>query len=183
MREKSRATPAESGVTPMKKTIDCTAIHEKLADLLLDPAAVSAEVHAHLDGCAACAKELAGVRSAMSALDAWEAPEPSPYFLTRLDARLREEREAEPAGWLARQFARLRADFAYGPQMHARPVAAMALTLVLLVGGGAYLGVTDWNSTPRQDTQAAVVGDLQTMDSNAQVLDRLESLSTNENGN
>jgi hypothetical protein len=35
-------------------------------------------------------------------LDTWEAPEPSPYFLTRLDARMREEREAAPAGWLAR---------------------------------------------------------------------------------
>jgi anti-sigma factor RsiW len=164
-------------------TINCTAIHEKLADLLLDPAAVSAEVHAHVDACEACAKELAGVRSAMSALDAWEAPEPSPYFMTRLDARMREEREAEPANWLARQFARLRADFAYGPQTHVRPVAAMALTVMLLVGGGTYLGVTDWNHSAQPVTQTAVIGDLQTMDSNAQVLDQLESLSNNESGN
>ena len=72
----------------------------------------------------------------------WEAPEPSPYFLTRLDARMREEREAAPASWLSSRLARLRAGFAYGPTLHVRPLAAMALTVVLFVGGGTYLGVT-----------------------------------------
>ena len=73
-------------------------------------------------------------------MDAWKAPEPSPYFITRLNARMREEREAAPAGWLAR----LRAGFAYGPRSHVRPLAAMALTVMLLVGGGTYLGVNNW---------------------------------------
>ena len=73
-----------------------------------------------------------------------KTPEPSPYFLTRLGARMREEREAAPAGWLAGAIARLRARIAYGPGLHARPLAAMALTVMLLVGGGTYLGVTDW---------------------------------------
>jgi hypothetical protein len=115
----------------------------------------------------------------MSLLDTWEAPEPSPYFLTRLDARMREERQAAPDGWLAR----LRARFAYGPSMHVRPLAAMALTVVLLLGGGTYLGVTDWNTIPAPPGQTAVVHDLQTMDNNAQVLDQLEALSSsNDNG-
>jgi hypothetical protein len=57
----------------------------------------------------------------------------------------------------------------------------MALTVALLVGGGAYLGVTDWMQ-PAQPSQAAVVNDLQTLDSNAQVLDQMESLSGNESG-
>ena len=108
----------------------------------------------------------------------WEAPEPNPYFLTRLDARLREEREAAPAGW----FARLRARFVYGPRTHVRPLAAMAMTVMLLVGGGAYLGVTDWDQ-PRRSGAGAVVHDLQTMDSNAQLLDQLEALSnSNDTG-
>ena len=32
------------------------------------------------------------MRATMALLDTWKAPEPSPYFMTRLGARLREER-------------------------------------------------------------------------------------------
>jgi hypothetical protein len=115
-------------------------------------------------------------------LDTWEAPEPSPYFLTRLGARMREEREAAPAGWLARRIARIRAIIAYGPGLHVRPLAAMALTVMLLLGGGTYLGVTDWMQPAQPTPLAATVNDLQTLDSNAQVLDQMETLSSNESG-
>jgi hypothetical protein len=55
--------------------------------------------------------------------------------------------------------------------------------VMLLVGGGAYLGVTDWMQPMQQPgPSAAVVHDLQTLDSNAQVLDQLDALSTNSNG-
>jgi hypothetical protein len=116
----------------------------------------------------------------MALLDTWEGPEPSPYFLTRLDARMREERQAAPAGLLAR----LRARFAYGPSMHVRPLAAMALTVMLLIGGGAYLNVTQWDQPAVQPSQtAAVVGDLQVLDNNAQLLDQMEAMSSsNPNG-
>jgi len=156
---------------------NCDAMESKLADLLLDPESAPAKAVEHVAECDRCRSELAGLRATMSLLDTWEGPEPSPYFLTRLDARLREEREAVPAGWLER----LRARFAYGPQMHARPLAAMALTIMLLLGGGAYLGVNNWEQ-PAQPTGEAVVHDLQLLDSNAQLLDQLESLSNNENG-
>jgi hypothetical protein len=153
-------------------------MESKLADLLLDPAAVPAKVRTHVAECDRCRAELEGLRATMDLLDTWEGPEPSPYFLTRLDARIREEREAEPAGW----FARLRARIAYGPPTHVRPLAAMALTILLLLGGGTYLGVTDWNQAANPP-QAAVVHDLQTLDNNAQLLDQLEALSSsNENG-
>ena len=116
----------------------------------------------------------------MDLLDTWEGPEPSPYFLTRMEARLREEREAAPAGWLAR----LRARFVYGPETHVRPLAAMALTIMLLVGGGTYLDVADWDQTAPPPGQTAVVHDLQLLDSNAQLLDQLESISnSSDNGN
>ncbi len=75
-----------------------------------------------------CQGELEELKATMQLLDAWEAPEPSPYFLTRLGAGMREEREAAPAGWLAGAIARLRASLAYGSGLHARPLAAMALT-------------------------------------------------------
>jgi anti-sigma factor RsiW len=152
----------------------CTAMEEKLADMLLDPEAAPAKVKAHVAECERCRRELDEMRATMLLMDAWTTPEPNPYFMTRLDARMREEREAPPQGW----FERLRARFVYGPRMHARPVAAMALTVMLLVGGGTYLGVSNIEQPqPPRDVDAAVVHDLQTLDSNAQVLDQLESIS------
>ena len=155
----------------------------KLADVLLDPRPAPAKVQAHVAECEQCKAELDELKATMNLLDAWEAPEPSPYFLTRLGARVREEREAAPAGWFAGAMARLRARVAYGPGLHARPLAAMALTVMLLIGGGTYLGVTDWmQPAPQPAGQAAVVHDLQNLDSNAQVLDQMEALTGN-NGN
>ena len=90
---------------------NCTGMEAKLADLLLDPEAVPAKVQAHVAECESCQAELAELQATMALLDAWKAPEPNPYFLTRLNARMREEREAAPAGWLARRIARLRAGF------------------------------------------------------------------------
>ena len=159
---------------------NCKALDAKLADLLLDPHAAPAKVQAHVAECARCQDELEQMKATMRLLDAWEAHEPSPYFLTRLGARMREERQAAPAGWLAGTIARLRATISYGPGLRARPLAAMALTVMLLVGGGTYLGINDWMQTP-QPSQAAAVHDLQTLDNNAQVLDQLEALSSNNN--
>jgi anti-sigma factor RsiW len=158
------------------KKIDCYTVRSRLADLMLDPGTVPAEVQAHAAECHNCANELAELRSTMDMLDTWMAPEPSPYFLTRLEARMREEREKEPAGWLAR----IRTSFRWGQGGHTRPVAAMALTVLLVIGGGTYLGLSNWNHPKQPQTQAAVIEDLQTMDSNAQVLDRLESLSSED---
>jgi len=149
---------------------------EKLTNLLLDPATVSDKVQTHLDGCDRCRQELDELRATVALLDTWKTPEPNPYFLTRLQARLREEREAAPAGWLAS----LRARFAIQPVARIRPLAAMALTIVLLVGGGAYLGITNWNQPPATLKQTAVVNDLQILESNAQLLDQLETLSSSD---
>jgi hypothetical protein len=162
----------------MERTMNnCTGMDAKLADMLLDPDTAPAKVQSHVAGCVSCREELEELRATMTLLDAWESPEPSPYFLTRLDAQLREEREAPPANW----FERLRARFAYGPSMHVRPLAAMALTVMLLVGGGAYLGISNWEQPAPPPGQAAVVHDLQTLDNNAQLLDQLEALSSSEN--
>jgi hypothetical protein len=159
----------------------CTEVESKLADLLLDPETVPAKVREHVAECSACRAQVAELRATMNLLDEWKAPEPSPYFMTRMQARMREEREAAPAGWLARKFSALRAGFAYGPVTHTRPLAAMAMTVLLLLGGGTYLGMTDWTQTTQQPTQTAVVHDLQLLDSNAQLLDQLESIADNNN--
>jgi len=176
----SRATPAEVGDNMEQMKNNCTGMGSKLADLLLEPEKAPAKVQAHVAECGHCREELAELRATLALLDTWEAPEPNPYFMTRLNARLREERAVAPASW----FARLRARLVYGPSMHVRPVAAMALSILLLLGGGTYLGVTNGDQTVPPPT--AVVHDLQTLDSNAQVLDQMEALSTtndNNNGN
>lgn len=160
----------------MKTMNKCTALEEKLADLLLDPEAAPAKVKTHVAECASCQNELNELRATMGLMDAWTAPEPSPYFMTRLNARMREEREAPRQSW----FQRIRDRYLFGPQLHARPLAATALTVLLLLGGGAYLGVTNVETPqPKPDAEAAVVHDLQTLDSNAQVLDQLEAISDN----
>jgi hypothetical protein len=158
----------------------CGEMDSKLADLLLDPEQVPVKVQAHVDGCESCRAELAELRATMSLLDTWESPEPSPYFLSKLDARMREERATAPASWLERMRARL----AYGPSMHVRPLAAMALTVMVLLGGGTYLGVTNWDqAAPPPGPAAAAVHDLQTLDNNAQLLDQLEAMSNTNNQN
>jgi hypothetical protein len=165
----------------MKK--QCNGMETKLAEMLLDPERVPAKVRDHVDGCASCREELAELRATMELMDGWEAPEPSPYFLTRLDARMREERATAPASWPERWIAGLRARMTYGPSMHVRPLAAMALTVALLVGGGAYLDLANWDPSAPSAGPTAVVHDLQTMDNNAQLLDQLESMSTTNNDN
>ena len=161
----------------MKTMNKCTAMEqEKLADMLLDPAAADAKVKTHVAECTSCREELDELRATMGMMDEWSAPEPSPYFMTRLNARMREEREAPRQSWLQH----IRDRFMYGPQMHAGPLAATAMTVLLLIGGGAYLGVTNVEQPmPQAAPEAAVVHDLQTLDSNKQVLDQLEAISDN----
>jgi anti-sigma factor RsiW len=164
--------------------MNCHDVNAKLADLLFEetPEALIAKdesnaLHAHLAECQPCSAQLAELRATIALLDAWEAPEPNPYFLTRLNARLDEEREAAPASW----YEKLRARLIYGSRLGLRPVAAMALSVMVLIGGGAYLGLNNTETPTVQPTEAAVVHDLQTMDNNAQMLDQLEALSNQNN--
>ena len=89
--------------------------------VLSGPEAASPEVQEHLRSCAACAEELASFQQTMALLDEWQAPEPSPYFSSRLRARVRDEAAAAAAGWLA---------------WLRRPVAAAAAMVLVAVGVG-----------------------------------------------
>lgn len=159
----------------------CDGNQSKVAEMLLEPERASTRVRAHIEDCESCGKELDELKATMALLDTWESPEPNPYFMTRLEARLQEERRAAPAGWLQRKLAAMRAGFAYGPHLHVRPLAAMALTIALLLGGGAYLDLTHWDQAVAPARQTAVVHDLQTMENNAQLLDQLEAISDPDN--
>jgi anti-sigma factor RsiW len=143
----------------------CEEVRETLPDLaagLMEPPDGMRE---HLQACALCAAQLQEFRQTMALMDEWEAPEPSPYFDTRLQARLREEKAAEAArgrGWLA-----------WLP----RPALAMAAALAVAAGVGIWqhhasgnvaengAGVTRGviQATPSAERGTAV-SDLQTLD-------------------
>ena len=69
----------------------CETIREEMFDLMMAER-LAPEVQQHLNGCAACSAELASMKQTMSLLDEWKAPEPSPFFDTRMQALLREEK-------------------------------------------------------------------------------------------
>jgi len=148
----------------------CRKTKDNLENLLLDPEKVPLEVRKHVEDCPECGQELAGLKSTMLALDAWEAPEPSPFFGARMAARVRAERDAPPAGF----FERIRARLLYSSNMHLRPVAAGALALLLLIGGGTYVGVV--NSSQPAAHPSAMIRDLQSLDENSQVFQQLNTL-------
>jgi hypothetical protein len=77
----------------------CNEISELMPELAAGFAPVTSELDDHLQSCAACAVKLQEFRQTMALLDEWQAPEPSPYFSTRVMARVREEK-AKPGGWL-----------------------------------------------------------------------------------
>ena len=161
-------TPAsEQGSTAM----DCKAIKTQMTDLLLDPVAALPAAREHVARCAACRQELAALEATMLAMDAWEAPEPSPYFDVRLAARLREEKANPPASL----WERMRSRLLYGSNVHLRPVAAGALALLLMAGGGTAVWVQH-DGQPQRPQESATVRDLQSLDNNTQVFQQLNSL-------
>jgi len=101
----------------------CEEIRELMPDLASGLMEVTPEVGGHLAGCSACAGKLEEFKQTMALLDQWRAPEPSPYFDVRLQARLREEMAKPQAGWLA---------------WFRRPVLAAALTVLIGVGLGLF---------------------------------------------
>jgi|SRR5450631_352023 len=139
----------------------CNEINELLPDLAAGLASSTPEVNDHLRCCAACTETLAEFRKTMALLDEWQAPEPSPYFDTRLRARLREEAAKQPAGWWA--WAR-------------RPAMAVSLAVVMVAGVSLYrveqkTGTDTVTSGPPVASvePGTAVGDLQTLDKNHDV--------------
>ena len=154
-------------------TMNCKTCQTHLPDLLLDAGyeAAHPEIAAHLKACESCAKELAELRATYDLMDAWTAPEPSPYFDSRLRARVREAAAAQPEGLFERIYAFL--TFSTGIQL--RSAMAGALMLVLLIGGGSFAGFEI--ATTRAHAQpSATVNDLKILDNNAQALQQMDQL-------
>jgi hypothetical protein len=107
----------------MNYGLKCDEIRERMPEVAAGFDEPTSDETKHLESCAACAEHLKGMRSTMALLDDWQAPEPSPYFDVRLQARLREEMAKPQAGWL---------------HWFRRPVLATALTVLMGVGVGLF---------------------------------------------
>jgi anti-sigma factor RsiW len=148
--------------------MNCRTIQDLLPDVALGIAPAASEVELHLGECPRCAETLQALRATMSLLDEWKAPEPSPYWDVRMQARLREERQRASAGWL---------------QWLRRPVLSLAAALCLVTGIGLYqIGrfmhqpdQYQGDSGPQQSPGTAV-SDLQYLDKNSELLQNFDAL-------
>ena len=145
--------------------MNCNQIRELLPGIItsagMDATTLQPEVSNHIASCNDCATHLRDLQKTMALLDEWQAPEPSPYFDTRLQARLREEMARPHAAW----FSWLR-----------RPAWAMSLAAVifagaLVVGNKSYISQTETIATKPPSLGLPVepgtaVGDLQALDRN-----------------
>jgi predicted anti-sigma-YlaC factor YlaD len=165
--------------------MNCNQIRELLPDITTSAGmdAATPEVENHIASCAACAAHLREFQKTMALLDEWQAPEPSPYFDARLEARLSEERREEMArpaagwlGWLRRPAWVMSA---------AGVVLAGALAVGIGMGGRSYIYVSDSIPTKPPSLSLPVqpgtaVGDLQALERNDElyadfdVLDELQ---------
>jgi len=146
----------------------CDEILERMPDVAAGLSEATAEESSHLAGCDACSEQLKAMRATMALLDEWQAPEPSPYFDVRLQARLREEMaKPQPAGIL---------------HWFRRPVLAAALTVLLGVGVGVYVsGKRVFNHGIEADVTepappGSAVSDLQALDKNHDMYSDFELL-------
>lgn len=159
--------------------MNCNQIRELLPELAAGMDAATPEVENHIASCAACAAHLGDLRKTMALLDEWQAPEPSPYFDTRLQARLREEMARPAAGWLGWLRRPAWAMSAAGV------VLAGALAVGIGIGGRSYIYVSETIPTKPPSLSLPVqpgtaVGDLQALERNDElyadfdVLDELQ---------
>jgi predicted anti-sigma-YlaC factor YlaD len=148
--------------------MNCRNIHDQLPDVALG-LTPPPEVEAHLGECRECADTLQALRSTMSLLDEWQAPEPSPYWEVRMQARLREEQQRASAGWL---------------QWLRRPALSVAAALGLVIG----IGVIQMERFVQQGDTSSImvphipaptgtaVSDLQYLDKNSELLQNFDAL-------
>jgi predicted anti-sigma-YlaC factor YlaD len=149
--------------------MNCKTIREQLPDVALGLGPVPPDVEAHLASCQECAGTFEALKATMSLLDEWQAPEPSPYWDTRMQARLREEKQKAPASvwsWMR------------------RPALSLAAALCLVVGVGTYqlsrlMQVPDAPSPIAANIPAptgSAVADLQYLEKNNDVLQNFDAL-------
>jgi len=151
--------------------MNCHEVREEM--LLMAPGENSPQAVAHVRGCAACANELASLRSTMALLDEWTAPEPSPYFDTKLRARVKSEPEPVRGWqrWLA-------------PVAGWKPAMAVAIGAVMVVGLNVFKQSQDIvPPLPTVIQPGSAVSDLQKLDKNQDLYASFDLLDDDEDVN
>ena len=156
----------------------CRNMKSNLEEMLLAPDKASQAAREHLAACPDCRREMAEMQATLALLDEGQAPEVNPYFPVRMQALLREEQAGGRAGWLERLRMRmLLAD------RSPRPVAAVALAILLLIGGGTYAGIATLTSQqPVVVPRSATLRDLQSLDQNAEVFQQMSAIDQYDGG-
>jgi anti-sigma factor RsiW len=151
--------------------MNCENIRAELMEAVLSgPETASSQAQEHLRSCTACARELASFQRTMAVLEEWQPPEPSPYFVSRIRARVRDEASAQPSPWLG---------------WLRRPVLAAAVALLVGVGVGLLetghfrtnrntLATND--GVVRVSAHGGAVSDLQYLDKNADLFSEFDAL-------
>ena len=146
----------------------CIQVREELIEAGATPEMATPAAQLHLAGCSACAREWKAMLQTMALLDEWQAPEPSPYFSTRLRARVREQAQ-QPVGFVARFRA------AFGWAFLAGRKAALASAMAVLLAGSIVMfrtggGTGEQHALHGNEVIASnpgtPVGDLETLDKN-----------------
>ncbi len=148
--------------------MQCTEYREQLFEVVTGNAEPAAT--AHFTACPECAAELESMRKTMALLDEWKAPEDtSPYFMTRLMARMREEAAmpANASGWLT---------------WFRKPAFALSLAAVLVAGVLFLRPDTGLPPSPPAQSHSCAVTDLQFLEKNNDVLQNLEVLDDIQDG-
>ncbi len=152
--------------------MDCKGFQDELPEMVLTPGATpSVAAVAHMKVCPPCVEEYVSFQETFRTLDAWDAPEPTPYFDQKLAVRLREAQAAPRMSWLER----LTTSLQLNTGRNFRPMVAGALALALVVGGGSVVGINSFQSAPVPQA-SATVQDLQILDRNDQALQQLDQL-------
>jgi anti-sigma factor RsiW len=150
----------------------CKDVREQLMDAVAPGA--SPELRSHLRDCADCAGALAALERTVALLDEWKAPPPSPFFDTRLQARLDEARREQPmhASWFAWLRKPVYASLATG-----------AAVIALTIGVGVYQqqaasqgGVNKAGITLSPPAKGTAVADLQSLDKDEDMFSDFEML-------
>lgn len=151
--------------------MNCKNLEAVLFDYLDGTLAETARLNLerHLAGCSGCRERVEGLRSVSQALDRWQAPDVSPWFDQRLQARIRAE-ESAYAPWHER-LAAFRSWF--------RPGYATALAALVIMSSLAL-----WVSRPDPTGSAQAIqisaADAQKMEEVTKVVEDFELLSSFE---
>ena len=146
----------------------CHDVSELMPDLAAGLAKVTPEVNQHLQSCAVCAEKLAEFSQTMALLEEWQSPEPSPYFDTRVMARVREE-QARPYGWM---------HWLRKPALAAALGVLMVMSATLIRTDSGFRGNGDDEraAIPVVAAPGTAVGDLQALDKNSELYSDFEML-------